>query len=96
MNNDQLYDLLRRVTRKYIPNPRYQIFIYGSRAHRANRRFSDVDLGILGPAPLDNKIKDQIVEVLEKSDIPYLVQVTDFYGATSKFKNMALSKKISL
>jgi predicted nucleotidyltransferase len=91
MTQEELTALLKAIVRQHLPDERYQIFIYGSRAEGTNRPFSDVDLGIMGPQPVSNLILSDIEEDLENSDLPYLVDVVDFTQVSDKFKNVALS-----
>lgn len=92
----QLDDLLHQIVRKHLPDPAYRVFIFGSRAEGTNRKFSDVDIGILGPRPVPNQTLFKIEDELEESDIPYLVQVIDFATVEEKFKKIAMSATISL
>ena len=96
MTQSELTAALRRIIRKYLPAPAYAVFIFGSRAERTNREFSDVDLGILGPAPISDNIKWAIEEELEESDIPYLTDVVDFATVSEKFKKIAISATIPI
>ena len=92
----QLADLLRPIVRKHLPDSAYQVFIFGSRAEGTNRKFSDVDIGILGPNPVPSRTLFAIEDELEESDIPYLAQVIDFTTVEEKFKKVARSVTIPL
>lgn len=95
-SNKQLNGLLRQIVREYLPDPAYRVFIFGSRAEGTNRKFSDVDIGILGPNPVPSRILLNIEDELEKSDIPYLAQVIDFTTVEEKFKKIAASVTIPI
>lgn len=96
MTDQQLADSLRQIARKYLPDPAYKVFIFGSRAQKTNRKFSDVDLGILGPNPVPDTTKFRIEEDLEESNIPYLVDLVDFHDKKGRFKDVALSVTIPI
>ena len=88
---------IKTIIRKHLPDPAYKIFVFGSRAEGdKHRKFSDVDVGILGPTQLEFMTKFNIEEDLENSDIPYLVDVIDFSKVNSKFKEIALSVTIPI
>lgn len=80
---------VKEVVRKYLPEDRYEVFIFGSRAKRKNRRFSDIDLGISGKKALRGSVKVKIQEELENSKIPYKVDLVDFSLVSEKFRQSA-------
>lgn len=88
---------IKSIIRKHLPDPSYKVFVFGSRAEGdKHRKFSDVDIGVLGPAPLEFMTKFNIEEDLENSNIPYLVDVIDFSKVNLKFKAIALSATIPI
>ena len=88
---------IRSIIRKHLPDPAYKIFIFGSRAEGdKHRKFSDVDVGVLGPTPLEFMTKFNLEEDLENSNIPYIVDVIDFSKVNPKFKEIAMSATIPI
>lgn len=73
-----------------LPNDAYKVFLFGSRVTGTNRRFSDIDIGIIGDKPLSGKNYCDIVESLEQSDVPYHMDVVDFACVSDKVKSHAL------
>ena len=96
MGQQQAYQLIGQIIRKHLPELGYKTFIFGSRAEGTHRKFSDVDVGILGPASVPNKTKFDIEDELEESDIPYQVDVVDFAAVNDRFKRIAMSVTIPL
>ena len=94
---DALVDITA-IFRKYVMPGEYDVFLFGSRVTGEASRFSDFDIGIYGKKPLPQMVKAQIEEALEESDIPYSVQVVDFFFLPERFKSVALShtKKLSV
>lgn len=96
MLEDVWKKLIKDTVYKYLPVDSYQVFLFGSRATGKNRKWSDVDIGILG----NQKISDDKFVLIEsdisESDIPYLVEVVDFRSVTPEFTKVALSSKINL
>ena len=96
MLDDKVIGNLKKIVRSKIKDNSYKLFIFGSRAKNVNRKFSDVDLGILGPKPVSSKAIIDIEEQFENSDIPYRIDLVDFYGATDNFKTNAMKNMISI
>ena len=69
--------LARRICERAIPDPRYEIFLFGSRARGRCDHGCDVDIGIAGPEPLPGGVSRLMNELLE-SDVPWRCQVVDF------------------
>jgi predicted nucleotidyltransferase len=67
----------RRICLQEIPDPRYEIFLFGSRARGSCEHSSDVDIGIAGPEPLAGGVSRLMNRLLE-SDVPWRCQVVDF------------------
>ena len=67
----------RRICLQEIPDPRYEIFLFGSRARGHCDHSSDLDIGIIGPEPLAEGVSRLMNRLLE-SDVPWRSQVVDF------------------
>jgi len=74
-------------------NPKeYKMFVFGSRATKKARKYSDFDVGVMGKKPLSFRTLGLMNEALENSDLPFNVDVVDFSMVSEKFKKIALSK----
>ncbi len=78
-------DFVRSVICKYLDNA--DIYIFGSRAKNEYKEYSDIDIVIDGGAPLDKEKLLNINIELTESNIPYKVDVIDFFDITESFKN---------
>jgi predicted nucleotidyltransferase len=96
MDDKNTYPVLKSILNKYLPGPGYKYFIFGSRAMSKHRKFSDLDIGILGPSEIPGSILIQIEQDLSDSDIPYLTDVVDLSIVSESFKKKALSNTISI
>jgi len=96
MSNPDTIKILRKILQSHIPDKSYRAFIFGSRAKGTNRKFSDVDLGIIGPKPLSSRVFVTIQDEFEKSDLPYKVDFVDFSSVSDKFRKQALSNIINI
>lgn len=70
----------------------YRLFLFGSRAVGQNRRFSDYDLGILGPKKVSATALALISADLDDSEIPYRVELVDFQNVSESFRRVAMKK----
>lgn len=89
-------DKIKQIVGNLLPEGKYNVFLFGSRVSGKNLKWSDYDIGVLGDKPLPLDKKAEIVEALEESDIPYLVEVVDFSRVSDKFKAIALANKKDL
>lgn len=67
----------KRICLETVPDPRYEIFLFGSRARGHCEHSSDVDIGISGPAALPGGVS-RLMDRLIESDVPWRCQVVDF------------------
>jgi len=87
---------IKKIVFTYLDPKTDKAFIYGSRATGGDRKFSDVDIGIVSKRRLDTITLSDIEEAFEESDIPYTVDVVDFSKVTNRFRNLALQKILPL
>ncbi|HHB12296.1 MAG TPA: nucleotidyltransferase domain-containing protein [Chromatiales bacterium] len=66
---------VRRILRRWVPDRRVAAF--GSRVTGDARRYSDLDLVILGEEPLPLSTLFQLKDAFEESDLPIRVDVVD-------------------
>jgi predicted nucleotidyltransferase len=73
----------RRICLAEIPDPRFEIFLFGSRARGHCEHSSDLDIGIAGPEPLPGGVS-RLMNRLIDSDVPWRPQVVDFSLVTDE------------
>ena len=73
----------KRICLQEIPDPRFEIFLFGSRARGHCDHSSDVDIGIAGPEPLPGGVS-RLMNLLIDSDVPWRCQVVDFALVTDE------------
>ena len=96
MNIDMVYASIKEILQKHISNPGYQFMIFGSRATGAARVYSDVDIAVIGDAPIDLGILARVNEDLEESSIPVNVDIVDFSRVSSDFRRIASQHMVLL
>ncbi|MCD4812978.1 nucleotidyltransferase domain-containing protein [bacterium] len=72
-------------------SPETKLFIFGSSVESDS--FHDVDVGVLDCCP-DGKTLTKLHDALEKSTIPYKIDVVDFNQVEPDFKEKILKGKI--
>ena len=96
MIDKKYLEIIKKILQKSISNKSYKVFIFGSRVMGKNRKFSDIDLGILGTKPLSAKEFITIKDKFDESDLPYRVDLVDFSNVSERFKHQALNNIINI
>jgi len=87
-NND--LKSIKEIISKFFNSKDYKLVIFGSRARRTARKFSDYDIGVIGRRAVPLWKMALVEEELEDSDLPYRVEVVDFALVSDDFKKVAL------
>jgi type I restriction enzyme S subunit len=83
---------IARIIRRHIPDERYRVFFFGSRAIGRNRRGSDIDVGIDGPKPVPLRTMAFIREELEALPTIYMIDIVDFARVSPRFRTVAMQQ----
>lgn len=86
-------EIARKIVLKNIDKDKFFIFLFGSRADETYQFNSDIDIGIVGEQPI-GKLYYKIINELESSLIPYMVEIVDFRQVSEEFKEIVLEGKI--
>jgi uncharacterized protein len=76
--------------------PGREIWAFGSRVGGRARKYSDLDLCVVGDAPLPADIRAALAEDFSESDLPYKVDLVDWAAASGSFRDIISSGKIVL
>jgi predicted nucleotidyltransferase len=85
-------NLLKDLILNLIDRENYAVFIFGGRARGRTGKAVDIDIGFLGNGPLAKDHLADIYYAIEESEIPYKVDLVDFYSVDQQFRNIALSE----
>lgn len=96
MSTDEVLSQIKNIIFRFISPEEYNVFLFGSRASGTASKFSDYDIGIEGDKPLGSMQRFDIELELEKSDIPYKVEIVDFTQVDTNFKRVAKQHVIAL
>jgi predicted nucleotidyltransferase len=68
--------------------PECEVRVFGSRYQHTARQYSDLDLAVVGQQRLDWRIIANIKEEFQESDLPFRVDVLDWYAASPEFRQV--------
>lgn len=96
MLDKRILSEIKQIIYHSLDKKKYKAFIFGSRVIGRARKFSDIDIGIMGKRSLGEDILVKLKQDFEDSDIPYTVDVIDFSTVSSRFTKEAGRQIISL
>ena len=82
----QRLSTVRRILRERVPD--CEVRAFGSRVTGGARRYSDLDLAIIGDAPLGMTPLGLLQEAFKESDLPIRVDVIDWHETSDSFKEI--------
>lgn len=68
--------------------PDREVWAFGSRARRTARRYSDLDLAIIGEEPLPIGTRAALAEDFSDSDLPWRVDIVDWATTSATFREI--------
>ena len=74
----------------------FKLGLFGSRSKGTQLKFSDVDLVIMGKDKVPGYILENVREAMEKSRVPYRVDVVDLNSLSQTFRENVLNEVIWL
>lgn len=74
--------------------PRTKIYLFGSRARKTNREFSDIDIALDAGRPLDNIDVGEARDMLAESNVPYKIDVLDLQSVPEEMKKIILKEGV--
>ena len=94
--DDKLIKEIKKTVFRHLDPTKVKAFVFGSRASGKNRKYSDVDLGIMAKTAIPTIVKFDLEEEFENSNLPYRVDVVDFSKVSDNFKKVALNNVVNL
>jgi predicted nucleotidyltransferase len=74
--------------------PDREVWAFGSRARGTAKPYSDLDLAIIGEAPLPLDVSAILAEALCESDLPYKVDIVDWAKTDDAFRDIIRRDKV--
>lgn len=78
--------MLKEIVENHLNGLHYQIVIFGSRAKGTAKRYSDIDLALIGDQPVPGQTAAALAEAFEESNLPYTIDIVDFGRASPALK----------
>lgn len=74
----------------------FKLGLFGSRVKGLPSKFSDVDLAVAGKQKIPGHILENVREAMEKSRLPYRVDVVDLNNLSETFRKNVLKEIVWL
>ncbi len=84
---------LRSFLREYFKDRKVKVYLFGSRARKDNRAFSDVDLAFESQEDISKDLA-YISELLEESWLPYRVDLVELSKVNKEFRKKILKEAV--
>ncbi len=82
-----------RIVRQYMPEESYRILLFGSWKTLESLPTSDIDVGILGPGPVDELVMARIREEVDRLLTLRKIEVVDLWSVEDRFRAHAGAKR---
>ena len=74
--------------------PNAKIYLFGSRARKTHGPRSDIDIALDAGHELERVMVGEVRDILNASNIPYKIDVVDFYGVSDDMRQFIDKEKI--
>jgi type I restriction enzyme S subunit len=78
--------MIHQILNLHLP-PCATVWIFGSRAKKALKKFSDLDLAVYAKSKLDFSILASLQHDFSESDLPYKVDIIDLNNIEENFRD---------
>ena len=79
-------ELVKTIVGRYFPN--CEVRAYGSRVSGNARKYSDLDISIVGPDELDRRQLMDLRNAFDESDLPIRVDIHDWQKTSESFQKI--------
>ncbi|MBU0701053.1 nucleotidyltransferase domain-containing protein [bacterium] len=83
---DEQLRIIEEILQKHVAD--CEVRAFGSRCRGTARNYSDLDLAIVGDTRLDWRLIENIKEAFSESDLPFRVDVLDWYAISPEFRGV--------
>lgn len=89
---DAEWGIVQHILQRHVPER--EVWAFGSRAKWTAKKFSDLDLAIIGEPPLTPEQSTALVEAFAESDLPWKVDVVDWATTSPSFRQIIERDKV--
>lgn len=86
--------MVREILQRHVPGR--TVWAFGSRVQGRARRFSDLDLAVLGEQPLAAATQADLAEDFTESDLPFKVDIVDWATTPERFRQIVRGQYVEL
>lgn len=87
--------MVQGILRRHLPDG-VRVWVFGSRARGGARTWSDLDLALEGPVPLDEDTLLAVTDAFEQSELSLRVDVVDLARVSERFRRIVESERTPL
>ena len=77
-------EIIKKILQEYVPD--CEVRVFGSRVKGAAKRYSDLDLAIVGEGKMPTRKMNELREAFENSALPIRVDVLDWHVISADFR----------
>lgn len=81
-----------RIVRKHVPE--VEVRAFGSRVAGGARKYSDLDLALVGPVEVEWSRMGRLAAAFSESDLPIRVDVLDWHGVSPAFRRVIAESSV--
>ena len=85
-------NIVQNILQKYVPD--CEVWAFGSRATNSAKKYSDLDLAIIGKQPLSVQKMADLNNAFSESDLIWKVDIVDWCNTADWFKKIIAKDKI--
>ena len=79
-------ETVRKILRKHVPE--CEVRAFGSRVNGTLKKYSDLDLAVVGPGRVSDDTLRHLNEAFEESDLPFRVDALDWRAISPEFQRV--------
>jgi len=79
-------EIVRDILRRHVPG--CEVYIFGSRTTNSVKKYSDLDLVIIGKEKLSGNVMHSLINDFQESDLPFRVDVMDWNTISKEFQKV--------
>lgn len=84
--------IVQGILQKHVPQ--HEVWVFGSRAKRTAKPYSDLDLVVMGDQPLPLDVSAALADDFSDSDLPWKVDVVDWATTSDAFRGIIARDKV--
>ncbi len=90
ITQQELESEIKKVLARHLSLEEHKVFFFGSRVSGRSSEYSDIDVGIKGPEPIDWQTMAEIENDIEDLPFLYSIDVVDFSAVSPEFRGVAM------